>query len=1743
MLTIPNYQIKEQIYESINSTVYRGIRNKDNQPVILKMLKQDYPTQAELTRYQQEYEIIHDLSLEGVIKVYDIEKYQNTLIIILEDFNGESLKQLIVDRPLTIQEFLPIAIQIADNLANIHAANIIHKDINPSNIVWEPRTKLLKIIDFGIASLLPRENPTLKNPEQLEGTLAYLSPEQTGRINRSMDYRTDLYSLGVTFYELLTGQLPFKNTDAMELVHCHIAKNSTPINEINPEIPQIISDLVMKLLAKNAEDRYQSAFGLKADLERYQENLTGLEDLSGLQFELAQHDFSGKFEIPQKLYGRTNEINTLLQTFDRVSNSNTEMMLVAGYSGVGKTALVHEVHKPMTEKQGYFASGKFDQFQKNIPYSAITQAFNQFCRYLLIENAESLANWQTKILTAVGNNGQIIIDVIPDLELIIGKQPPVAEVSATEAQNRFQMFFSNFIKILCSKEHPFILFIDDLQWIDSASLSLLKNIMLDTGIQYLLIIGAYRDNEVDAGHPFIMAVKELQKSEIIINKIKLTNLQISDVNELLQDTLRNNASNTLADLVYQKTQGNAFFTHQFLHTLYEEELLSFEQQQWHWDITQIAAKNITDNVVELMANKINKLPQETSEILQLAACIGNQFDLPILTIISELDQQETAKKLQPAIVEGLVQPLDEKSQFKFLHDRVQQAAYARIDSEQKKTVHLTIGRLLLKNTLANILEDKVFDIIVHFNHSLELIDNQAEQFEVARLNLIAGKKAKAATAYNSALQYLKVGEKCLNPTSWQQCYDFTLDLYKKLAEIEFLNGNFEQSEQIIRQTVQQVKTPLEKAEVLHMLIVQYTLSALYPKAIQTGQQALALLGIELAEDNFEQVRNQEMNKNKEIIGDRTIASLFDLPIMTNPIYQTAVKILITMGPPCYRSHQKLWAVIVSKVVNLTLIHGNVPQVGYSHTAYGGLLGYVWNDYTTGAEFGHLATRLMHEKFADSSASQSVFCLMIGSSLRHWSRPLKEASVDYNQAYQIGLDSGNLQYAVYAFGHNMYCRFYQGVNLPELLQEINGYLTFCLSRKNQWGIDLMEAGIMVILNIMGDIKNKTTVFCKPELTEAQFLARCEAHENIQVLCIFYIMKTGSLYLHGHFTEALDSIREAEQRFITVATQGLLLSAEHRFNESFVLLALYPQVSVELQTDYWKKIEANQSLAKIWADNCPENYQHRYFLVAAEMACINGKDLEAIDLYDQAIISARDNGFIQNEAIANELAAKFWLNKNKEEFAQIYLRKAYYCYQQWGAIAKVKQLEEKYPQLLTTTLNQNIDTSHTVMSSNVTQFQISKTLDIDSIAKAAQILAGEIVLSKLLEKMMSIVIENAGAERGFLLLPQAEQWFIEAEGAIDKVTVLKSQPVNKYLPEAIISYVAHTQENVWLDNASQEGLYIENSYIKAHQTQSVLCFPIIYQQQLRAILYFENNLTTGAFTPQRLKVLTMLSSQIAISLENAQVMANLDARVKERTTQLNTKVKELTKTRHELVQSEKMASLGRLVAGFAHELNTPLGVAIGSASLLRRKAKQINNLMEQEEVDVDELLSSLESIDKGSDLTLSNLERAANLVTSFKRTAVDQTSDEVRTFHVHQVVNDIINTLNSRFKKTDISIQVSCPDDIKIKSLPGALEQVLTNLLMNSYTHGFNEGKDAGIIQLNVQLNKDKLHLEYSDNGKGIESENMEKIFEPFFTTHRASGGSGLGMYICYNLVTTQLNGTLTCKSIIGDGVMFKIDFPI
>ena len=1472
-----NYDLTEKLHESSSTLVYRAVQIQDHVPVILKVLQPANPAPEELSRFQCEYDITQSFNNDGIIRVFRMEAYHNTLMIIQEDIAAESLDILMKRRSLTLEECLFLAVRTAENVGHIHAANVIHKNLNPSNIVWNPETDQVKIIDFGIASRLPSENFTLRNPGQLEGTLAYLSPEQTGRINRSIDYRTDLYSLGVTFYEMLCGQLPFATTNRVELVHCHIAKKPSPVCEINADIPPIVSDIIVKLLEKNAEDRYQSALGLKVDLEKCQEHLANKQNITDLQFELGQNDFSGQFQISQKLYGRDNEINTLLETFDRVSLGNTEMILVAGYSGVGKTALVHEVHKPMTENRGYFIAGKFDQFKRNIPYYAITQAFSEFCRSLLRESSRTLQNLQNKILDAVGKNGQVIIDVIPDLELIIGKQPAVAQLDPTEAQNRFLMYFLNFVKAVCDKDHPFILFIDDFQWIDSASLTLLNTIMLDGEIRHLLIIGAYRDNEVDSNHPFIMAVDKLKKANTVVVEIGLTNLQSGDINHLLQDSFGGTAERyqPLTDLIYQKTQGNAFFTHQFLQTLYEEKFFRFnlEQHQWQWEIKQIAAQNITENIVDLMAGKIANLPKKTSAVLKLAACVGNQFDLSMLAVINEESINETLSVMWDAIVDGIIQPLDEnykhldtkeKSQFKFLHDRVQQAAYALIDDKQKQGFHLRIGRLLLKNIPVSALADKVFDIVGQFNHSLELLTNPTERLEIVRLNLMAGKKAKTATAYEAAAQYLNLGIKHLPGNSWQNHYELTFELFRQCAECEYLLTHAEQSEKLFHTALENTRTDLEKAEIYAMLITHSMALSKLDEALERGRQGLCLCGVDFpAEELMSPAIQNESNQLVRLMKNKKISTLIDAPQMVDESKMIAMSIFPNLTLAGYLSgNYNLFTLSVLMSTNLSLANGQLDLSAYTYAFYGILLS-TQGRLKEAYEFGKLSLKLS-DTYPNCREKSQVHNI-VGTFLTHLSQHIKSGIPVLTKGYQTGFEVGDVLPAVFCFHNISIQMFAAGETLPNMSTYLKKAIHITYKNK---------------VFISGDIAVGYQQLVQFLITgDAQFAITDDTFENEQLQrikssnSIAFIMHTRlhKAFWFSDYKEALELANKAEKTLEFIP--GYIMTFEHYFLYALTLSAIYNDVSEIEKEEYLQKIELCEQKLKIWAENCPENFLHRYLLIRAEKARITNNEMDAVGLYDQAIHSAAENEFVQNAALGNELAVRFWLDNGKGDFAVIYLREALYLYDKWGAIAKVRELEVKYTQLLAPATGSNLTSTKTVTGSSISQIKTSIELDLESVMKASHILSGEIVLSRLLKKMMHLVIENAGATRGLLILEKDGQWMIEAEGFpdVDEVTVMQALPIeeSEQVPATLINYISHTRENVVLSDATGEDGFTKDAYIIKKQPKSVLGLPLLNHGILNGILYLENNLTTGAFTTDRLQVITLLAFQAGISLENARL----------------------------------------------------------------------------------------------------------------------------------------------------------------------------------------------------------------------------------------------------------------------------------
>ena len=1512
MLELNEYQILNKIYTSPKRILYRGRRISDGQQVILKCLISEYPTPADIASLQREYEVTKNLQISGIVKPLELLNVNSRPVLVLSDFGAISLKEYLTNHQLSLREFLYIAIQIAQILGELHRHQLIHNDIKPSNILIVPLTLEVKITDLALASPIEAED-TNTIPE---GTLAYISPEATGRMNRTIDYRTDFYSLGVTFYEMLTGKLPYDTQDTIELIHSHIAIVPVEPQVLTSEIPTVLSDLVMKLVAKDPKNRYQSAFGIKSDLELC---LTKLEQNGYIdRFPLAERDFSGRLQISQKLYGRERELAQLFAAFERVCAGATQMVLVTGYSGLGKSALVREVQKlrlhgtkiseaeplesgsqaqpgsesgrlclqseniseaeplesgsqaepgsQVREYRGYFISGKFDQFQRNIPYSALVQAFSALMRQLLTEEQTRLEVWREKLQTALGTNGQIIIDAIPEVELVIGSQPPVPNVPPEDAQNRFNLVFQNFMRVFASKEHPLAMFLDDLQWADSASLKLIQLVVTAAKSGFLLI-AAYRDNEVNAVHPLKLTVEEMQKAGTVITEIFLSRLELPEINQLIAETLQCplERSEPLAELLLAKTDGNPFFINQFLRLLYGEKLLEFDFEQgcWQWNLAQIRAKGMTENVIELLAIRMQKLPEEMRRVLKIAACIGNEFNLGNLAIISEKSPEKVTAILCEAVNHDLVVSTSSTTAYKFVHDRIQQAAYFLIPETETKAIHWKIGKLLLDMTPKEAQEDKIFEIVNQINQGIELIEHQSQRDELAKLNLIAAKKAKSSTAYEQAFRFLKLALSLLGIDCWQRHYKLTLEIYELATETAYFCGEFEEMERLANGVLHHSKNMLQKVRIYEIKIEICIARNQIAQAVKIGLKVLDILGFKFpAKPNIPQVL-LELLRTRLALAGRSIKQLRNLPEMTDVKAISAMQVMDKIATPVALTNPKLYPLIICKIIDLTLRYGNEPNSAVGYIGYGIILIIVFGDIKKGYQFGKLALDLV-EKFKFKRKILTGFYTCI----KHWKHPLKDTLQSLREVAQIGLETKDSK--LFAFTAGSYCvhSFFSGKQLDVLEKEMDFYSDNIQQCKQELALQSVKIYHQVVLNLLGRNENP----CRLIGEVYDYRQKLSFPEERNIITITFVEKFYSLilcYLFGEIHQAAAGAKLAEKNLKSLASSINL--PLFYFYDSLVKLALYPEGSSYHKKSWLSRVKANQKKMKKWADIAPTNFLHKYYLVEAELNRVLGRDQEAIAQYDKAIELAKANEYINEEAIANELTAKFYLSKDKSKIASLYMQEARYCYQKWGAIAKINHLDQTYPQLLD-------KIPEAIPSMTITTDSSRWDVDLKAITKAAKAISGEIVLDELLKKLMQIVLENAGAQSGCLILNRYDTLFVAATGttAPEFIETRQLIPVeaSENLPLSVINYVARMREDVVLNDASVDGDFITDTYIQLQQNKSILCTPILGQGKLIGILYLENNLTVNAFTPERTKLLKVLCFQGAIALENALLYEQLE-----------------------------------------------------------------------------------------------------------------------------------------------------------------------------------------------------------------------------------------------------------------------------
>jgi predicted ATPase/signal transduction histidine kinase/tRNA A-37 threonylcarbamoyl transferase component Bud32 len=1555
-ITIEGYQLTEAIFESPKSMVCRGVKEQGRLPVVLKILNKQYPDPVELAKFRQEFEIAKSLDIQGVIKTYGMQQHENSLTIVMEDFFGESLQKIQQHNVLTIDEFLSIGIRIAETLHEIHKQNIIHKDICPANIIWNKKQDILKIIDFGISTQLSNEITEVVNPNLLEGTIHYVSPEQTGRINRSIDYRSDFYSLGVTFYELLTNQLPFEGNDSMEIVHSHIAKVPVAPSAIKKSIPTVISDIVMKLLEKSPENRYQSALGIKFDLEKC---LTQLNSSKTIEpFEIAQKDYSDKFHIPQKLYGREVETEILLQVFNKASEGVGELLLVSGQPGIGKTALVKEILKPIVEKKGYFIQGKYDQFKVNIPYSAISYAFSGLVKEILSEPKEVLLQWKTDLLEAFGPNGQLIIDIIPEIEQIIGSQPSLPALNTTEAQNRFLMIFNNFVKVVSTSNHQLVLFLDDMQWCDQPSLNLIKDIITKS-VPHFMLICAYRDKEVAEGHPFNIALDEIAKTHSY-EKLELQPLKMDSVETLISDTMQPHASDikTLTEIVYRKTNGNPFFINELLKSLYKSKLLAFNHstEQWSWDLEKIENAKISDNVVEFLIEKLQTLPSDCVSALKFASCIGNRFDLKTISAIMNKSTHDVSNILWDAVREEIVFVKGNNYRvvnvegdntlnivYEFQHDRIQQAAHSLINEADKQETHLGIGRFCLENYSDSEKEEHIIEIVNHINTGEALIVDVVEREQLIDLNLRAGKKAQSSFAYAVAARFFSKGIWLLPEKSWQSNYKTMFDLHKGFAQCAYQIDRQEDAEQHIDTLLRYSKTNVEKAEIISMRLRQYTTVGRVEEAIEQGIIGLKLLGVKLSAKPGMLSVMSEIITAKIRRGKRTIPDLLNLPTLEDPEKRMIVRLLSEMGGPAYvLGNDNLFGLLSLKVVNISLKYGNSPESSYAYIAYGMLLSIAFNDYKSSFELGKLAIDL-NEKLHDQEYTCRVigaYCALTHHLNFHWSTLEKW----YLKGVKAGFISGDIFYLAYNAGN--FTLFNPKITLQELIEKQRKYFAIVVDTKYEDAYDNYVTFLQKYRNFQG-LTSDLLSLSDEQYNEEIRLNKMLERKYFTGISILYFHKTDICVFYDNYEKAYQYVKktdEVEKAFIglpyvTLFSAAAFYAASGCYSDSTFTSAK--------KSELWKRMVKELKKMERWAKHNPTNYLHIWLTMKAEMAKHKNECQLAAELYNQAIFHAKNNEWTRDEAFANELAAKFYLSLNLEKAAVGHMQEAHYHYYRWGATAKVQFLEQKYPKLLQQHaghVNKAGD-MHTTNVSFPNTFEGTKsigTLDQFSIMKSSQAISSEIVLETLLNTLMKIVIENAGAQKGLLLLKQDNELKIQAEINIENtvIEVLQNIPVAKSqkVPELLINYVLHSKNNVVLSCAVTEGQFTQDPYIVSNRSISIFAMPILKQNELFGILYLENNLTIGAFTTERQGVLKMLSSQIAISIENAFLYENLEKLVAIRTTQVENQKEELQETlehlkstQSHLVQSEKMASLGQLIAGIAHEINTPIGAinaSIGS-----------------------------------------------------------------------------------------------------------------------------------------------------------------------------------------------------------------------
>jgi diguanylate cyclase (GGDEF)-like protein len=1493
MIKLTGYTITEEIYAGQHSIVYRGVRSADTQAVIIKILNQEYPSEELLSYFRREYEIARKVSGEGTLQVYDLIRYKNTLAIVMEDIGGISLSQIIHSVSMNLSEKLSLAVKIAHSLSLIHKKQIIHKNINPSNIIWNRETDRLEIIDFGIAAELKREMTHQMQHGFMEGTPDYLSPEQTGRINRPVDSRSDLYSLGVTLYEIFTGQLPFIGEDENEIIYSHIARKPKPPHLINKNIPKTVSNILLKLLAKDGEDRYQMASGLQKDLELCLEHILFNSDI--IPFEIGRFDISDQLTIPDKLYGRQKELESLTVLFGDVAEGNSALIMIEGYPGIGKSSLVQEFSKFVSLRKGFFISGKFDQQEQNIPLHGALQALHSLMLWLLSLPENQLQLWRKKILEAVPQNAGFLIEMLPELEKVIGVQPPVIELNPIEAHNRFLIVCSDFINLFASAGSPLVIFLDDLQWCDITTLELIKYMVGSSRSSKIMFIGAYRQNELNPRHPLINALEEINIKSHTVQTITLLPLDINEIDQMLADTFRRAADEdtlSLATLIYQKTGGTPFFINQLLVSLFGLGYfeLSLEQRKWVWDITRIREVDISDNVIDLLSQKIDELPPSALELLTIASCIGNQFDLDHLSMICKRPAMEIGNTLWSVVQNEIIYPLNQnyklmrltendsslsaaKIRFAFQHNRIQQLIYSRIPEQDRQAIHLEIGReyaLHLKNHEAS---DFLFNMVNHMNKGRSLIKDLSERIVLRDLNTQVGSRAMKSTAFSVAADYFSITESLLSHEEWKSDHKGWFRALLNLGEALFLSGELTRAEEICERMFYLSDEAIDQAKVHNLKARLLEFQGRIPETVEEIRKGLRVLDIILPEEDEDIGRRigEGIMLLLRTLASGPIESLADLPLMADQNKIQAMELLYNVIPPALQFRPSLYVLSSLMMFELTLNFGVTSFSCKSFVDVGITQSPSLNDFSIGYRLGKTAFRLLDRLNAESM-KPAVYFGFTFASFRN--AHFQEALQYYDMAYTTGLQTGDIQHAAYARAHKLHLYMQVGKNLVECEGETENTILF---------LNEVKAGMPLLLATIIQYMLKKYRSEEEIDEDGRIISTIEQTRNIAFLWRFYQYNTVFNYMNNQWKQAEKWCQLTDQ-FI-FAAQSDFPRPEHLMLKALIIVRLWDDFTEEEKPSKMTLITESMEELEKTALLCPSNFSHKFHFLSAEVAILKkAPQEEVLDQYNKALASLKEDDFIHMKALIYESMAGYWQRQENEIISRAYITEAYFYFKKWGALRKVRLMEEEYPNL-----RKHFSESRT--SSPHRLGLTSDSIDMTSILKAMQVISGEIRFEKLLRSLMSLILENAGARQGALLLVNSDdkELYIEAEKKTfeDEIEIMQSLPYRKssLLCPEIIQYVSRSLENVVLGNAWKEGEFRNNPHIKDGQIKSVLSVPIIYQNRLVGVIYLEHDLAEDVFTEDQIQTLKILSSQAAISIENARLYESLEKKVDERTAQLN------------------------------------------------------------------------------------------------------------------------------------------------------------------------------------------------------------------------------------------------------------------